>query len=187
MPKITEDINIDLMEYIKQNQKQKTKRTLSEEDKKRRSELLKKAREVRAQNKLLKTENTKTEHIKEVKIEPVKVEPIKEQAPKDMNSELLKGIYELLKSQQAKPTATPQAKPTATPQAKPTPTPQAKPTATPQEIRLQQIQQAKPQPTPQQPKPQPTPQQPKPAPVPQIEQAPQFRAVSTFKRPIWFQ
>jgi hypothetical protein len=184
MPKITEDINIDLMEYIKQNQKQKTKRTLSEEDKKRRSELLKKAREVRAQNKLLKTENTKTEHIKEVKIEPVKVEPIKEQAPKDMNSELLKGIYELLKSQQAKPTATQQAKPTATPQAKPTPTPQ--------EIRLQQIQQAKPQPIPQQAKPQqakpqPTPQQPKPAPVPQIEQAPQFRAVSTFKRPIWFQ
>jgi hypothetical protein len=118
---MTSDINIDLLEYIKNNQK--PKRVQSEEQRAKSIEALKKAREAKVAKK--RPVEVKPEVKLEVKPEvtpEIKTEPIKEVKPDDANlkspksdflpekkgsndfssdnKEILKGIYELLKAQQ---------------------------------------------------------------------------------------
>jgi hypothetical protein len=167
--KMTEDINIDLMEYIKMNQKTKQKRVQSEEQRAKSIEALKKAREAKIAKKRQPVidDKPKVEEPKvEVKAETPKVEA-KVEAPKamssDMNSELLKGIYDLLKSQQEL---------------------KKEPAQTPKPVQVAQPPTQKPAQVAQPPKPTPA-QAPKPAPVIQPPKPVQVSVISNYRKPLW--
>ena len=121
-PKMSEGINIDLMEYLEMNQKpkreqteeqkaqsiealnQKPKRKQTEKQMAQSIEALKKAREAKVAKKR-QQEVTKTQEVKAPTAQPdmvkdVKVEVKPEAKQTDNNSEILKGIYDLLKAQQ---------------------------------------------------------------------------------------